>query len=104
VLLPPVLCAGLGSLQQLHLDDNRLTTLAPLSSCTQLQLLTATRNRLACTSGTGGLTCLRRLDIEGNAIRRLEAVAELRGATLLTSLNISDNPLIKVGLAGGFTE
>lgn len=40
-----------------------------------------------------GLSSLRRLDVAGNQLRRIEVLAACRGRTMLTSLNVSGNPL-----------
>lgn len=85
-----------GSLHTLHLDGNRLSSLAPLAPLTSLRMLTAGANALRNLRGLGGLTALRRLALGGNQLGRLEEVAAVAGALLLAELDLRGNPLERV--------
>lgn len=57
-------------------------------------------NRLRCLSGVDCLASLRTLDVGHNVLGRLEELAGLRGASLLSSLDTRGNPMDRVGGCG----
>lgn len=50
-MLPPFCAAGLGSLRELNLCGNCISTLEPLSGLSQLQALDVSHNRLSSLQG-----------------------------------------------------
>jgi hypothetical protein len=51
------------------------------------------RAMLCCTSPLQGLSSLRRLDLSGNMLRRLEVLRPACGLQLLGELDVASNPL-----------
>jgi Leucine-rich repeat (LRR) protein len=85
--------AGLHGLQELRLAFNKLSTLAPLNSLSALQQLDASHNQLNGLAGVQGMASLCALNLEGNAVRRLEALTPCCSLHRLERLAVAGNPL-----------
>ncbi len=89
------------NLTELHLGDNLISDLSPLSGLTNLTHLYLGYNAISDVSPLSGLTNLTTLDLWGNAI---SDVLPLAGLTNLTKLYLEDNAISDVSLLAGFTS
>lgn len=95
--------AQLKDLRVLLLDDNELTSLAPLGSLTNLYALTLAHNRISDISPLGEMKGMELLDLHHNQVRDL---TPLKGMDNLFILDVSENrisdlsPLEEKMLAG----
>lgn len=75
-------------LQEIHLDDNNIASVAPLAGCLQVRSLSLSGNKLQNIEALSALADLRLLNIENNSIAD---IAPLSGMLQLTSLFANQN-------------
>ena len=80
--------AGCGSLKQLELKENAITSLLPLSGCPNLETLSASSNQISSLEGLEDKTLLRKLQLNGNQISDL---TPLEHDTALDTLELADS-------------
>lgn len=80
--------SGLAKLIELSIDRNQITTLQPLSTLTELELLSANDNDLESISALGAFTKLKWLYLANNRILNLDGLA---GISELLTLDVSGN-------------
>lgn len=88
-------------LTELQLWGNKVTSLAPIASCTGLTHLDVSYNNLASLAPVAGLTAMTRLNVEGN---RITDLGPLRAMSSLTEVNANANLVRNVAPLAGLTK
>lgn len=79
---------GAESLKSVFLDSNYVTTLAPLSLCTDLTEVSAKNNRLTNAEGLGNSFGIEYLNLSNNEISNIDSVSAISFDSEFTSLNL----------------
>ena len=92
------------NLTELHLGNNSITDVSPLSGLTNLTTLGLGRNSVTDISPLSGLTNLRTLGLSYNGIKDVSAfVSVLSGLTNLTNLHLTGNHITDISFLSGLT-
>ena len=85
---------SLARLHSIDVSSNHITTLAPLSSLTQLRCLYATNNRLQSLNGLQFFPVLIEIDVENNFITNNQKEFIEKNPTIC-AINLKNNPIIQ---------